>query len=94
MGPYTLLRQRSDLGGLVLCLTVSAFFGGLWGGPGLSGRVVPHRLGGSQHQPRRGITDDGDLVDFYVYTLCGVDRTIHIAVSVDMDNPMTYASLD
>jgi hypothetical protein len=25
MGTHTLLRQRSDLGGLVLCLIVSAF---------------------------------------------------------------------
>jgi hypothetical protein len=51
MGTHTLLRQRSDLGGLVLRLTVSAF---RWtpGGPGLSGRVVLYRLGGSRNQPR------------------------------------------
>jgi hypothetical protein len=33
-------------------------------GLGLSGRVVPYWLGGSQHQPRRGTAYDGDLVDF------------------------------
>ena len=69
-------------------------FGGLRGGPGLSGRVVPYRLGGSRHQPRRGTADDGDLVDFQVYTLCRVDQSIRIAASADMDIPMTYASLD
>jgi hypothetical protein len=69
-------------------------FGGLRGGLGLSGRVVPYRLGGSRHQPRRGTADDGDLVDYQVYTLCRVDQSIHIAVSVDMDIPMTYTSLD
>jgi hypothetical protein len=69
-------------------------FGGRRGGLGLSGRVVPYRLGGSRHQPRRGTADDGDLVDFQVYTLCRVDRSIRIAASTDMDIPMTYASLD
>jgi hypothetical protein len=56
--------------------------------------VVPYRSGGSRHQPRRGTADDGDLVDFQVYRLCRVDRSIHIAASADMDIPMTYASLD
>ncbi len=69
-------------------------FGGRRGGPGLSGRVVPYRLGGSRHHPRRGTADDGDLVGYQVYTLCRVDRSIRIAVSADMDIPMTYASLD
>jgi hypothetical protein len=69
-------------------------FGGLRGGPGLSGRVVPYWLGGSRHQPRQDTADDGDLVDFQVYTLCRVDRSIRIAASADMDIPMTYASLD
>jgi hypothetical protein len=93
MGAHTLLRQHSDLGGPVLRLTVSAFW---WTPrcPGLSGRVVPYRLGGSQHQPRRGTADDGDLVDFQVYMLCRVDRSIRIAASADMDIPMTYTSLD
>jgi hypothetical protein len=40
------------------------------------------------------IVEDGDLVDYQVYTLCRVDRSIRIAVSADMDIPMTYASLD
>jgi hypothetical protein len=40
------------------------------------------------------IIDDGDLVDYQVYTLCRVDRSIHIATSTDMDITMTYASLD
>jgi hypothetical protein len=40
------------------------------------------------------IIKDGDLVDFQVYTLCRVDQSIRIAVSTDMDIPMTYASLD
>jgi hypothetical protein len=69
-------------------------FGGLRGGPGLSGRVVPYRLGGGRHQPRRGTAEDGDLVGYQVYTLCRVDRSIRIAASTDMDIPMTYASLD
>jgi hypothetical protein len=69
-------------------------FGGRRGGLGLSGRVVPYQLGGSHHQPRRGTADDGDLVDYQVYTLCRVDRSIRIAVFADMDIPMTYASLD
>jgi hypothetical protein len=70
---HTLLRQRSDLGGLVLRLTVLVFWWTLgW----------------------RGTADDGDLVDFQVYTLCRVDQSIHIAMSADMDIPMTYASLD
>jgi hypothetical protein len=56
--------------------------------------VVPYRLGGSRHQPRRGTAEDGDLVDYLVYTLCRVDRSILIAASTDMDIPMTYASLD
>jgi hypothetical protein len=56
--------------------------------------VVPYRLEGSRHQPRRGTTDDGDLVDLHVYTLCRVDRSIRIAASADIDIPMTYASLD
>jgi hypothetical protein len=87
MGAHTLLRQRSDV-------SQSQRFGGRQGGLGLSGRVVPYRLGGSRHQPRRGTTDDGDLVNFWVYTLCRVDRSIRIAASADMDIPMTYASLD
>jgi hypothetical protein len=33
-------------------------------------------------------------VDYQVYTLCRVDRSIRIAASVVMDIPMTYASLD
>jgi hypothetical protein len=41
-----------------------------------------------------GTTDDGDLVDFQVYTLYRVDRSIRIATSADMDISMTYASLD
>jgi hypothetical protein len=69
-------------------------FRGLRGGLGLSGRVVPYRLGGSRHQPRRGTVDDGDLMDFLVYTLYRVDRSICIAASTDMGIPMTYASLD
>jgi hypothetical protein len=69
-------------------------FGGRRGGLGLSGRVVSYQLGGSRHQPRWGTTKDGDLVDFQVYTLYRVDRSIHIAASADMDIPMTYASLD
>jgi hypothetical protein len=40
------------------------------------------------------IVEDGDLMDYQVYTLCRVDRSIRIAVSVDMDILMTYASLD
>jgi hypothetical protein len=56
--------------------------------------VAPHRLGRSRHQPRRGIANDGDLVDFQVYMLCIVDRSINLAASADMDIPMTYASLD
>jgi hypothetical protein len=56
--------------------------------------VVPYRLGGSRHQPRQGTADDGDLVDFQVYTLCRVDQSIRIVASADMDIPMTYASLD
>jgi hypothetical protein len=69
-------------------------FGGLRGGPGLSGRVVPYRLGGSRNQPRRGTADDDDLVDFQMYTLYRVDQSIHIVTSADIDIPMTYASLD
>jgi hypothetical protein len=56
--------------------------------------VVSYWLGDSRHQPRRGTTEDGDLMDFQVYTLCRVDRSIRIAASADMDIPMTYASLD
>jgi hypothetical protein len=56
--------------------------------------VVPYWLGGSQHQPRWGTADDGDLVDFQVYTLYRVDRSIRIVASADIDIPMTYASLD
>jgi hypothetical protein len=56
--------------------------------------VVPCRSGGSRHEPRRGTADDGDLVDFHMYALCRVDRSIRIAASVDMDISMTYASLD
>ena len=37
--------------------------------------------------------DDGDLVVPGVHTY-KVDRSIRIAVSTDMDIPMTYASLD
>ena len=44
--------------------------------------------------PGSARTDDGNLVDFQVYMLCRVDRPIRIAVSSDMDIPMTYASLD
>jgi hypothetical protein len=40
------------------------------------------------------IVEDGDLVDYQVYTLCRVDLSIRIATSADMDIPMTYASLD
>jgi hypothetical protein len=40
------------------------------------------------------IVEDGDLVDYQVYTLCRVDRSIRIATFADMDIPMTYASLD
>ena len=40
------------------------------------------------------IIEDGDLVDYQVYPLYRVDRSICIAASVDMDIPMTYASLD
>jgi hypothetical protein len=40
------------------------------------------------------IVEDGDLVDYQVYTLCRVDRSIRIAMSADIDIPMTYASLD
>jgi hypothetical protein len=69
-------------------------FSGLQSGLGLSGRVVPYRLGGSRHQPRWGTANDGDLVDSQVYTLYRVDRSIHIAASTDMDIPMTYVSLD
>jgi hypothetical protein len=56
--------------------------------------VVPYRLGGSRHQLRQGIANNGDLVDFQVYTLCRVDRSIRIAAFADMDITMTYASLD
>jgi hypothetical protein len=63
MGAHTLLRQRSDLGARYY-VSQSQRFGGLRGGPGLSGRVAPYRLGGSRHQPRRGTAEDGDLVDF------------------------------
>jgi hypothetical protein len=69
-------------------------FDGLRGVLGLSGRVVPYRMGGSRHQPRRGTADDDDLMGYQVYTLCRVDRSIRIAASADMDTPMTYASLD
>jgi hypothetical protein len=75
-------------------ISQSQCFGGLRGGPELSGRVVPYRLEGNRHQPRWGTADDGDLVDFQVYTLCRVDQSIRIAASADMDIPMTYASLD
>ena len=40
------------------------------------------------------IIEDGDLVDYQVYTLYRVDQSIHIAVSVDMDIPVTYDLLD
>jgi hypothetical protein len=63
MGAHTLLRQRSGLRARYY-VSQSQHFGGLRGGLGLSGRVVPYRLGGSQHQPRWGTTEDGDLVDF------------------------------
>jgi hypothetical protein len=89
MGAHTLLRL-----GARYYVSQSQRFGGLWGGLGLRGRVVPYRLGGSRHQPRRGTAEDGDLVDYLVYTLCRVDRSILIAASTDMDIPMTYASLD
>ena len=42
---------------------------GLWGGPGLSGRVEPYWLGGSRYQPRRGTTHDDDLVVLGVHAL-------------------------
>jgi hypothetical protein len=48
MGAHTLLRQRSDLEARYY-VSQSQRFGGLRGGPGLSGRVVLYRLGGSQH---------------------------------------------
>jgi hypothetical protein len=38
--------------------------------------------------------EDGNLVDYQVYTLCRVDRSIRIAAFMDMDIPMTYASLN
>jgi hypothetical protein len=50
-GAHTLLRQRSDLGARYY-VSQSQRFGGRRGGPGLSGRVVPYRTGGSRHQPR------------------------------------------
>jgi hypothetical protein len=56
--------------------------------------VAPYQLGGSRHQPRQGTAEDGDLLDFQVYTLYRVDRSIRIVTSADMDIPMTYASLD
>jgi hypothetical protein len=40
------------------------------------------------------IVEDGDLVDYLVYTLYRVHQSICIAASTDMDIPMTYASLD
>jgi hypothetical protein len=40
------------------------------------------------------IVEDDDLVDYQVYTLCRVDRSIRIAAFADMDILMTYASLD
>jgi hypothetical protein len=40
------------------------------------------------------IIEDDDLVDYQVYMLCRVDRSIRIAASADMDIHMTYASLD
>jgi hypothetical protein len=40
------------------------------------------------------IVENGDLVDYQVYTLCRVDRSIRIAASADMDVSMTYTSLD
>jgi hypothetical protein len=77
MGTHTLLRQRSDLGARYY---VSQFqrFGGLRGGPGLSGRVVLYQLGGSQNRPRRArssrmvilwitrCTRSAELIDLYV----------------------------
>jgi hypothetical protein len=51
MGTHTLLRQRIDLGAQYY-VSQSQCFGGHWGGPGLSGRVVLYRLGGSRNQPR------------------------------------------
>jgi hypothetical protein len=38
--------------------------------------------------------NEGDLVNYQVYMLCRVDRSIRIAASADMDIPITYASLD
>jgi hypothetical protein len=54
-----------------------------------------HRTGWkvARYQPRWGTADDGDLVVLGVQTLQSY-RSIHIAVSSDMDIPMTYASLD
>jgi hypothetical protein len=44
MGAHTLLRQHSDLG-VRYYVSQSQHFGGRRGGPGLSDRVVPYRLG-------------------------------------------------
>ena len=66
---HTLLRQRSDLWGAWYYISQSQCASGLWGGPGLSGRMAPYRLGGSRNQPRRGTADNGDLVVLGVYAL-------------------------
>jgi hypothetical protein len=76
MGAHTLLRQRSDLGARYY-VSQSQRFGGLRGGLGLSGRVVPYRwevvginLGGAP--PRMAIlwisrcTRSAELIDLYV----------------------------
>ena len=47
----------------------------------------------ARYQPTVATVDDGDLVDPGVHA-CRVDRSIRIAVSSDMDIPMTYASLN
>jgi hypothetical protein len=88
MGTHTLLRQRSDLGGPVLCLIVNVSVD-FEVAQGLvvewyrtSQEAVGISLGGAP--PMMAILN----------TLCRVDRSICIAASVDMDIPMTYASLD
>jgi hypothetical protein len=77
MGTHTLLRQRRDLGARYY-VSQSQHFGGLQGGPGLNGRVVLYRLGGSRNQPRRAgssrmailwitmCTRSAELIDLYV----------------------------
>jgi len=90
---HTLLRQRSDLEGPIL-VSQSQRAGGLWGDSGLSGKVASYRLEVARYQPRRWPSSMMLILWFLVYMLYRVDRSIHIAVSTDMDIPMTYASLD